>query len=59
MRSTGGQVFVNELHRHRPSPTAEATRLVEPSRTSPCGEDAGTAGLEQERLPVGGPVRRG
>ena len=33
-----------------PSPTAEATRLIDPLRTSPDGEDAGAAGLQRQRL---------
>jgi hypothetical protein len=29
------QILLHKLHCHRPSPTAEATRLTEPDRTSP------------------------
>ena len=35
-----------------PSPTAEATRLTGPARTSPHGEDPGHAGLEQIGIAV-------
>ena len=49
-----------------PSPTAEATRLIDPLRTSPDGEHPGAARLERQRLavalgtlPVAGGLRPG
>ena len=40
-----------------PSPTAEATRLTEPCRTSPDREHAGQAGLERQRRASSGQRR--
>ena len=40
--SDGGQVPVHEVDRHGASPTAEATRFIESSRTSPAANTPGT-----------------
>jgi hypothetical protein len=42
-----------------PSPTAEATRLTDPWRTSPAANTPGQAGLERQRPWVGGPAGDG
>src|SRR5262245_64803860 len=57
MHSTGGQVFVNELHGHRSLPHRRSHALGGAEPHVARDEDAGTAGLEQERFSVGSPVR--
>ena len=42
-----------------PSPTAEATRFIESSRTSPAAKTPGHAGLEGERRAAQRPRRSG
>jgi len=40
----GGKIFMRELHRHSPSPTADATRLSDGYRALPTAK---TPGIER------------
>src|SRR5687767_5210158 len=59
MGSAGAQVFVSQLHRHCPLPHRRGDTLGGAEPDIPGGEDAGTAGFQEERLPLGRPVRGG
>ena len=56
-RSHDPQVFVNELHRHRSLPHCRGHPLGGAESHVARREDAGTAGLEEERFPICRPVR--